>query len=185
MKLVKNYDNFSEDYKLNENLFGQVWGAIVNYFKRYFGIHAWIYYALYLQKKGQLPAHQFELICPPAYLNKNELPQDSEISQELKDRFEKEYSKENEDEEDVAADAANAEIKEGLSADSGDYITLSHADPEMEDVNVKQLNRYPECGEGSSPLTHQQPAFKVLILARKGKMLIITIFLIGRFLFFK
>ena len=141
MKLVKNYDSFSEDYKLNENLFGQVWGAIANYFKRYFGMHAWIYYALYLQKKGQLPAHQFELICPPAYLNKNELPQDNEISQELKDRFEKEYSKkdENEDEEDVAADAANTELKEGLSADSSDYITLSHADPEMEDVNVKQL----------------------------------------------
>ena len=140
MKIVKNYDNFSEEYQLNENLFGQVWGAIVNYFKRHFGIHAWIYYALYLQKKGQLPAHQVELICPPSYLNKNELPQDIEISQELKDRFESEYSKKDEeDEEEVAADTANAVLKEGLAPDTSDHISLSHADPEMEDVNVKQL----------------------------------------------
>jgi len=140
MKLVKNYENFSEDYKLNENLFGQAWGAIVNYFRRHFGIHAWIYYALYLQKKGQLPKHQVELICPPSYLNANELPKDAEVSQELKDKFESEYGDkkvENEDEEDVAANVANS-VKEGMT-DTEDYINLSHPDPEMDDVNVKQL----------------------------------------------
>ena len=137
MKIVKNYENFSEDYQLNENLFGQVWGAIVNYFKRHFGLHAWIYYALYLQKKGQLPAHQVELICPPSYLKTSDLPKDTEVSQELKDKFDSEYGKKDEDE-DVAANVANTELKEGLS-DSGDHISLSHADPEMEDVNVKQL----------------------------------------------
>ena len=68
MKLVKNYENFSTEYRLNENIFKNMWGAVINYFKRNFGPHAWLYYALYLDKNGQLPKKKVQIICPPGYL---------------------------------------------------------------------------------------------------------------------
>ena len=142
MKIVKNYQNFSEDYKLNENILGQTWGAIINYFKKHFSNHAWIYYALFLDKKGQLPKHQVELICPESYLNKSQLPNDREISQELKDAFDAEYGDKNLDNNEIDHDKIEQEkeLSEGI-LDSGEYISLSHPDPNMRDVNVAELKK--------------------------------------------
>jgi hypothetical protein len=114
MKVVKNYENFSEEYRLNENSIKNMWSAVVSFFKKKFGKHAWIYYALYLQKKGQLPKNKVELICPDSYL-KSSVPTDSDFS---------------------AMTENNSKI---LEADESDYVELRAPDINMRDVNVKEL----------------------------------------------
>jgi len=94
MKLVKNYDNFSEEYQLNENILGKAWGAVANYFKRNFGKHAWLHYALYMEENGLLIGKNgepmVELIYPESYLNGvkgGKPPTVEELEQEMKGKF--------------------------------------------------------------------------------------------------
>ena len=73
MKIVKNYNDFSNGYRLNENLLKNLWDKVVNYFNRNFGKNAWVYYAMYLQEKGELVNKKsnkvmVEIIVPPSYL---------------------------------------------------------------------------------------------------------------------
>ena len=62
MKTVLNYNNFSEDYRLNENVLKKAWSAVIDFFKKKFKNTAWLYYALYLKKTGQLPKEKIEII---------------------------------------------------------------------------------------------------------------------------
>lgn len=62
MKTVLNYDKFSEDYRLNENLLKKAFGAIIEFFKKKYKQTAWLYYALFLKKTGQLPKEKVEII---------------------------------------------------------------------------------------------------------------------------
>jgi hypothetical protein len=119
MKIVKNYDKFSEEYRLNENLLTNAWGKVVDFFKRKFGKHAWIYYALYLKKSKQLPSDQVELYCPDSYLKKR-VPSQKEIEDSLVDNYDPSI------------------VKEGLEEDEG-YVPLAAADLNMRNVNVKEL----------------------------------------------
>lgn len=115
MKVVKNYEKFSEEYRLNENIIKSLWDKVIGFFRKKFGKHAWIYYALYLQKKGQLPANKVELICPNSYLQ-SKVPTDGDISNITESHDEK-----------------------ILEADDSDYVELRSPDINMEDVNVKTL----------------------------------------------
>ena len=91
MKLVKNYDNFSEETQLNENLLKNAFGAIVDFFKRKFGQHAWLHYALYLEKNGLLMGKngqpKVELIYPPNYGKGGKVLSVEELEQEMKGKF--------------------------------------------------------------------------------------------------
>ena len=55
MKKLKTYENFSEEYRLNENLLSMTLNKIVDFFKKKFLKHAWLYYNLFLKKIGKLP----------------------------------------------------------------------------------------------------------------------------------
>jgi hypothetical protein len=84
MKTVKNYDNFSQEYRLNEGLLGKAWGTIFNFFKKKFGTSAWLYYALFLKKAGKLPSKKVEIIVPSSYpLEDGEIPTPEELKLEL------------------------------------------------------------------------------------------------------
>ena len=76
MKTVKNYGNFSEEYRLNENLLKKAWSAIFSFFKEKYQKHAWLYYALYLKKTGQLPKEKVEIITPSTV---SEIPSQKEV----------------------------------------------------------------------------------------------------------
>jgi len=129
MKIVKNYENFSDDYRLNENLISKAWGALLNFFRGRFGNHAWLYYVLYLKKNNQLPADQVEFYCPSSYLTGVNLPSEKEIQDDL-DRLGPDEFEDEEDE----------EVKEGLDlGDTGGFVSMRHIDPNMRNVNVKQL----------------------------------------------
>lgn len=65
MKTLKNYKNFSESYRLNENLLRKAWDSIVNFFKIKYNKKSWLYYAIFLKKSGQLPKEKVEIIIPP------------------------------------------------------------------------------------------------------------------------
>ena len=129
MKNIKNYDNFSEEYRLNENLLKKAWGAVVGYFKRHFGIHAWIYYALYLQKNGKLPSKKVELICPPSYITKN-VPSKSDIEND-EERSERER--------DIESRFSKLEGKLNEADVANDFIKLTHPNPNVRNVNVEEL----------------------------------------------
>ena len=64
MKTVKNYEKFSEGYRLNENLFKKAWGSIVNFFRNKYNQAAWVYYVLFLNNAGKLPKRKVEIILP-------------------------------------------------------------------------------------------------------------------------
>lgn len=117
MKVVKDYEKFSEEYRLNENVIKNLWDKVVSFFKKKFGKHAWIYYALYLQKKGQLPANKVTLICPNSYLQSG-VPSDSDIN-----------------------NITEGHVEKILETDESDYVELRSPDINMEDVNVKQLKQ--------------------------------------------
>jgi len=93
MKIVKNYENFSEEYRLNENFLSNMWGAVIDYFKRRYGKNSWIYYGLYLQDKGALKGKKgpkVELICSPSYLSglkNSDIPTDKDIEAEINSKF--------------------------------------------------------------------------------------------------
>lgn len=119
MKTVKNYDQFSENYRLNEGLLGKAWGAIVNFFKKKFGVSYWLYYALFLKKNGELPKEKVEIIVPSNYgVNYKDLPDKEEI----------ELSTES---------LKNSNIS--ISMLNEDFISLQHPDVNMRNVDVDEL----------------------------------------------
>lgn len=94
MKVLKNYktfyknEDFITDESLNEGILKNIFASIQSFFKRNFGKHAWLYYLLYLQKKGKIPRRgslgnpMIEFICPSGYSVK--LPSDSEILKSIR-----------------------------------------------------------------------------------------------------
>ena len=142
--MIKKYDNFSEEYKLesmlNESILGNVWGAIVNFFKRKFGQHAWLHYAIYLDKKGQLPQSKVELIYPPSYIsgvNSKSLSV-KELEDEMKAKFK--------DGKKVDLDKDDDDIESEIKSIEEAFVTLQYpieagsTDTEIvRNVNVKEL----------------------------------------------
>ena len=127
--MIKKYDNYSEEYKLNENLLKKAWGLISDFFKRRFGKDAWIYYANYLIDKGQLPADKVELIIPNGYFDRMKtgvkVPTAEEIELEIRSRF----------------DENGEKIEKGEKLDEG-FVTLKYptGDEEvMRNIDVKAL----------------------------------------------
>jgi hypothetical protein len=55
MKKLKTYEKFSEEYRLNESLLSMALNKIVDFFKKKFLNHAWLYYNLFLKKIGKMP----------------------------------------------------------------------------------------------------------------------------------
>jgi len=171
MKTLKNYDHFSKEYranesaKINENVFSDIFNKVISFFKNHFGKHAWIYYALYLQKKGKLPKG-IELICPPTYANISDIPTDKEIEDsqiqsdvETVDNETVEDEKENEipglkDDENQEENKVDNEIEElekvkesltkiylneSLLDDNQDFVSLDHPDPNVVNEDVAEL----------------------------------------------
>lgn len=133
MKIVKNYSNFSEEYRLNENLLNNAWAKIIAFFKRNFGIHAWIYYAMYLKKNKKLPSRKVEIICPPTYLSISDIPTENEILDKVADIRSKLSD------EDTYTPFGNRNQKTNEDVTDDEYISLKHSDPNMRNVNVKEL----------------------------------------------
>ena len=55
--MIKKYDSYSEEYKLNENILTNAWNKLNSYFKSKFGKNAWLYYSKYLKDKGEIPTY--------------------------------------------------------------------------------------------------------------------------------
>jgi len=174
MKTLKNYDHFSKQYrenesvKINENVFSDILNKIIGFFKQYFGKHAWVYYALYLQKKGKLPKG-IDFICPPAYASVSDLPSDKEIEdsniqsegesvdgETVEDEKEKEIpgikNGENDEEENAVNDEIeeiekvkeslmNLFLNEGVLDDNDEYVSLEHPDPTVLNDDVAELKK--------------------------------------------
>ena len=121
MKIVKNYSSFSEEYRLNENLLNNAWGKIIAFFKRNFGKHAWIYYTMYLKRNKKLPSRKVEIICPPTYLSVSDIPTEQEV------------------EEAVGQIQSRSRLEESMETDQTEYVKMPHPDPNMRNVNVKEL----------------------------------------------
>ena len=118
MKTVKGYNNFSEEYRLNENLLGKAWGAISNFFKRKYKKASWLYYALFLKKNGELPKEQVEIIVPSTY-DLEELPSEKEVAELSIESFKGK--------------------KFGVTLINEEVVTLAHGDPNMLNVDVNEL----------------------------------------------
>jgi len=116
MKTVKNYDKFSEQYRLNENLLGKAWDSIANFFKNKFKKASWLYYILYLKKSGQLPKEKVEIIVPSDYPI-DEIPTEKEVE--------------------MTAESLNTTIR--VSKLNEDVIDLQHSDPNIRNVDVEEL----------------------------------------------
>ena len=172
MKTLKNYDHFSKEYrenesvKINENVFSDILNKVVGFFKQHFGKHAWVYYALYLQKNGKLP-RGIEFICPTAYASTSDLPSDKEIEEsgvetELEtvedekteeipglkgsdetpgnnDEEEKVVNDEIEELEKVKESLKNLYLNEGVLDDNEDFVGLDHPDPTVRNEDVAEL----------------------------------------------
>ena len=119
MKTVKNYDNFSEEYRLNENLLKKAWGAILNFFKRKYKDTAWLYYALYLKKTGQLPANKVEIIVPSSY-NVSDIPSQKEVESELETE-------------------SMSDVRFNYTMINEETVSLDHPNPKMRNVDVSGL----------------------------------------------
>lgn len=65
MKTLKNYESFSEEYRLNENFLTRAFSSVIEFFKKKFNVHAWYHYMLYLVKTQQMPKN-FEFYVPNA-----------------------------------------------------------------------------------------------------------------------
>jgi len=55
--MIKKYDSYSEEYKLNENVLKNAWNVVSNFFNKKFGKNSWLYYAKYLKEKGEIPTY--------------------------------------------------------------------------------------------------------------------------------
>jgi hypothetical protein len=165
MKVLKNYKNFykngnlSIDDSLNEGVLKNIFASIQSFFKRNFGKHAWLYYLLYLQKKGKIPRRgslgnpMIDFICPSGYSVK--LPSDSEILKSVRSTDPEEIKKitfkddlktPDLDRLDIQTEAIfnkeeQIKIFEKLNEDydSDEFVGLPHPDPEIDNVNVKEL----------------------------------------------
>lgn len=116
MKTVQGYEKFSEEYRLNENLIKKAWGAIVNFFKKKFKETAWLYYALFLKKTGQLPKEKVEIIVG---YDLPGVPSEQEVEM-------------------AAESLENISISRDLNI-SEKVINLKSEDPNTRNVNVKEL----------------------------------------------
>lgn len=81
MKTVKNYDVFSEEYRLNENLLKKAWGKVSNYFRKKWKDLGFLYYGLFLKKTGQLPKEKVEIFVPDS-MELDTIPEESELALE-------------------------------------------------------------------------------------------------------
>jgi len=168
MRTLKNYEHFSKEYrtnestKLNENIFSDFFKKVGIFFKSFFGKHAWVYYALYLQKKGKLPKG-IDFICPPTYAKSSKLPSDKEI-EEFENQDEdidnvsivpnsnvnKEKLETNDDIVDDIIDEEEVKeleiVKEKLTnfylnekTDVDDFTSLDHPESSVRNVDVEEL----------------------------------------------
>ena len=117
MKTVKNYQRFSEEYRLNENLLKKAWGSIVKFFVNKFGKSAWLHYALFLKKTGQLPKEKVEIYVPSSYGDIS-TPTEEEVK--------------------LATESLNGK-KIKISKLNEEVIDLRHSDPSMRNVDVEEL----------------------------------------------
>jgi hypothetical protein len=78
MKTLKNYGIFADEYRLNEGLLTKAWNKIVDFFTAKYKKSAWLYYALFLKKSGQLPKEKVEIIVPSSY-NVDDIPSEKEV----------------------------------------------------------------------------------------------------------
>lgn len=120
MKTVLNYEKFSEDYRLNENLLKKAWGAIVNFFKNKYEKASWLYYALFLKKTGQLPKEKVEIIV--GYDLNQEVPTEKEVGIA------------------ESIDLTNLSVQRGLIEPiNEEYVSLRSDDPNIRNVDVDEL----------------------------------------------
>lgn len=75
MKTVKNYDNFSEEYRLNENLLTRAWAKVVNFFKEKYKKNAWVIYMNFLKKTNKMPA-EYDFFDPQS----EEIPSEDDVT---------------------------------------------------------------------------------------------------------
>ena len=118
MKTVLDYNKFSEDYRLNENILKKAWGAVVDFFKKKFKETAWLYYALFLKKTGQLPKEKVEII-----VGYDVADQPSEQEVEM-----------------ATESLNNISITKGLSLNEN-VIDLRSNDPNTRNVDVDELKQ--------------------------------------------
>lgn len=126
MKKILDYNNFSDDYRLNENLLKRAWGKVIDFFRDKYKTGAWLYYALFLKKLGKLPKKKVEIIVPSTY-HLDELPTETEVG--------------------LTAESINAKfdavtITEKLLTEkviNEDVINLRHNDPNIRNLDVPDL----------------------------------------------
>ena len=116
MKTLQKWENFSEDYRLNENVLEKAWGKIANFFRSKFKKSAWLYYALYLKKINELDPKKVEIILPSDYPIKD-IPSEKEV---------------------MSLESFKGE-KFGVTLINEEAISLSSLDPGMRNVDVKEL----------------------------------------------
>jgi MoxR-like ATPase len=80
MKIVKDYRNFSDEYRLNENLLKKAWDSIYGYFEKKFKQVAWLYYMLFLKKNGTLEKLGVSLYVP---YEVDGVPSDDEVGLDM------------------------------------------------------------------------------------------------------
>lgn len=108
MKIVKDYNDFSDSYRLNENFLKKIWVGVIDYFNRNFGKNSWIYYSIYLEQKGELINKKsnkpmVELIYPSRYLeNLKKKMKSFDIEGEMKSKFKDNEKIDKEDENDIS-----------------------------------------------------------------------------------
>lgn len=78
MKTVKPYDNFAEEYRLNENVLSNSWSKVVAFFRKKYE-HAWLYYMLFLKKIGKMPK-AYDIFVPGDEI----APSESEVELAIK-----------------------------------------------------------------------------------------------------
>lgn len=117
MKTVKNYDNFSEEYRLNENLLKKAWNKIVDYFKSKFKM-SWLFHSLYLKKLGLFPNNKVRIVLPDSANISIPVPSETEVESATESvNFDTLYA---------------SEINE-------EVINLKHPDPNIRNVDVPGL----------------------------------------------
>lgn len=83
MKIVKNYEKFSEEYRLNENFLKNAWDKVIKFFRDKFGKYAWAWYAAFLIKTGKLPKKKVEIYIPKSLRKELDINLPDDISLEV------------------------------------------------------------------------------------------------------
>jgi hypothetical protein len=115
--MIHDYKKFTEELKLNENLFKRAWNTIFNFFKRKYKRSAWLYYGLFLKKNNELPKEKIEIYVPSSYMLDNiptmkDIESTSESMKNVRFNIKKIY--------------------EG-------YVNLDHPDPNVLNLNMQEL----------------------------------------------